>query len=107
MGQCGFDSISVATDGIWHEDERRAASLRGELPASTRARYLEGRRRLLLRLAYMQLSNLDGSAARASVRSAWQAGAPVSARSAAIFTASLLPAWALDGLHALKRRVRG
>ena len=85
----------------------RAASLRGELPASTRARYLEGRRRLLLRLAYMQLSNLDGPAARASVRSAWQAGAPVSARSAAIFTASLLPAWALDGLHALKRRVRG
>jgi glycosyltransferase involved in cell wall biosynthesis len=84
----------------------RAASLRRELPSTTRARYLEGRRRLLLRLAYMQLSNLDGPAARASVRSAWQAGAPVTARSAAIFTAGLLPAGALRGLHALKRRVR-
>jgi glycosyltransferase involved in cell wall biosynthesis len=84
----------------------RAAALRGELSPAGRARYLDGRRRLLFRLAYMQLSNLDGRAAREAVRGAWNAGAPVTARSAAIFAAGLLPAWALRSLHGLKRRIR-
>ena len=84
----------------------RASTLRGELPPATRMRYLDGRRRLLLRLAYMQLSNLDGRASRESLQHAWESGAPVTPRSAALFGASLLPGWALRGLHGLKRRVR-
>ncbi len=84
----------------------RAAALRGNLTAAGRTRYLEGRRRLLLRLAYMQLSNLDQTGSRESVQRAWAAGAPVTARSAALFGATLLPTWALRGLHGLKRRIR-
>jgi glycosyltransferase involved in cell wall biosynthesis len=83
----------------------RAATLR-ELSPAGRDRYLTGRRRLLLRLAYMQLTNLESRASRESLRQAWRAGAPVDARSAALFGATLLPAWTLRGLHGLKRRVR-
>jgi glycosyltransferase involved in cell wall biosynthesis len=84
----------------------RAAALRGKLSSAGQALYLEGRRRLLLRLAYMQLSNLDQRGSRESVRQAWAAGASVTPRSAALFGATLLPRWALRGLHSLKRRMR-
>jgi glycosyltransferase involved in cell wall biosynthesis len=83
----------------------RAARLRDLSPAG-RARYEDGRRRLYLRLAYMQLSNLDSRASRDSLRQAWAAGAPVTPRSAALFGVTLLPEWALRSLHGLKRRVR-
>lgn len=83
----------------------RAAALRDLSPAG-RARYQDGRRRLYLRLAYMQLTNFDGRGSRDSLRQAWAAGAPLTARSAILFGASLLPRWALRGLHDLKRQVR-
>jgi glycosyltransferase involved in cell wall biosynthesis len=83
----------------------RAAALR-ELSPAGRARYEEGRRRLHLRLAYMELTNFNGRACRESLRRAWAAGAAVDPRSAALFGATLLPGWALRALHSLKRRVR-
>jgi len=84
----------------------RATTLRGTLTPRAETRYLEGKRRLLLRLAYMQLTELDGAAARASLRRAWAQGAPVSVRAAGIYGASLLPRWALGGLRRLKQGLR-
>jgi len=67
------------------------------------AHWQRGRRRLLARLAYTRLSNLDGSGARAALRDAWRAGAPRDVRSLGLFVTTLLPAPALRGLHQLKR----
>jgi len=83
----------------------RAVQLR-EPSARARALYVESRRRLLLRLAYIQLSNLDRKAARGSVRRAWAEGARVTPRALGIYGASLLPGPALRGLHRLKRGLR-
>ena len=82
----------------------RAARLR---PLSSRARtlYVESRRRLLLRLAYVELSNLNRAAARHTIRRAWAEGAQVTPRGLGIYGASLLPGAALRGLHQLKRRL--
>ncbi len=67
---------------------------------------MESRRRLLLRLAYIQLSNLEGKAARESVRRAWAEGARVTPRALGIYGASLLPRRALRGLHRFKGGLR-
>jgi glycosyltransferase involved in cell wall biosynthesis len=83
----------------------RAATLR-ELSPDARRRYAEGKRRLLLRLAYMQLSNCEGDTARGTLRRARQAGAPVTHRFAALFAATLLPHAVLRGLHRAKRLVQ-
>jgi glycosyltransferase involved in cell wall biosynthesis len=80
----------------------RAITLR-EPSAWARTVYRESRRRLLLHLAYIQLSNLDGRAARGSVRRAWAEGARLTPKALGIYGASLLPAPALRGLHRLKR----
>lgn len=82
----------------------RAAQLR---PLSARAQtlYVESRRRLLLRLAYVELSNLNRAAARHTIRRAWAEGAQVTPRGLGIYGASLLPGAALRGLHQLKRRL--
>jgi len=67
------------------------------------AHWQRGRRRLLARLAYTRLSNLDGTGARAALRDAWRAGAPRDARTLGLYVTSLLPSPALRGLHHLKR----
>jgi len=83
----------------------RAVRLRGDPPPDRiRRLHMEARRRLLLRLAYIELSNLDGGGARTSLRRAWAEGAPVTPRALGIYGASLLPGSALRGLRGLKRR---
>jgi hypothetical protein len=62
-----------------------------------------GRRRLLARLAYTRLSNLDRAGARAALHDAWTSGGPRDARSLGLFAMSLLPLTALRGLHQVKR----
>ncbi|HEY8105065.1 MAG TPA: glycosyltransferase [Gemmatimonadales bacterium] len=82
----------------------RAAQLRALSPRA-RTLYVESRRRLLLRLAYVELSNLNRAAARHTIRRAWAEGAQVTPRGLGIYGASLLPGAALRGLHQLKRRL--
>jgi glycosyltransferase involved in cell wall biosynthesis len=90
--------------------ENALASLdasRARRPADPRvdALWQRGRRRLLDRLAYTRLSNFDGAGTRRAVRAAWQSGAPRTPRSLALYATSLLPAFALRGLHRLKRMI--
>ena len=82
----------------------RAAQLR-RLSSTAQTRYVESRRRLLLRLAYIELSNLNRAAARHTIRRAWAEGASVTPKALGIYGASLLPGAALRGLHQLKRRL--
>jgi glycosyltransferase involved in cell wall biosynthesis len=84
----------------------RAAQLR-RLSSGAQTRYVESRRRLLLRLAYIELSNLNRAAARHTIRRAWAEGASVTPKALGIYGASLLPGAALRGLAQLKRRLRG
>lgn len=84
----------------------RAAQLR-RLSSGAQTRYIESRRRLLLRLAYIELSNLNRAAARHTIRRAWAEGARVTPKALGIYGASLLPGAALRGLAQLKRRLRG
>lgn len=82
----------------------RAAALREALPEEARAAYRAGRRSLLTRLAYWQLSVLDRSGARETLREARRSESPVSPSWIALWAASLLPRPLLRGLHAVKRR---
>ena len=84
----------------------RAVKLR-EPSARARTLYADSRRRLLLRLAYIQLSNLEGKAARESVRRAWAEGARMTPRALGIYGAGFLPGPALRGLHRIKQGLRG
>jgi glycosyltransferase involved in cell wall biosynthesis len=81
----------------------RAVTLRGEPDHAVLSRYRVGKRRLLLRLAYMHLTELNRPAARAVLQRAWREGAPVSSRSLAIYSASLMPAALLRALQRVKR----
>ena len=73
--------------------------------AATR-NWQQGRRKLMRRLAYTRLSNLDGAGARAALRQTWAAGAPRDAWSLSLLGASLLPAPVLRLLHSAKRELR-
>jgi glycosyltransferase involved in cell wall biosynthesis len=81
----------------------RAAALRGRLSESERVAYEQGRRRLLVALAYAELSLLQRAEARDALSRAWRAGERKSPRSLALYAASLLPKAALRGLHRVKR----
>lgn len=81
----------------------RAAAARERLSPSEREAFEQGRRRLLFRLAYAELSLLNRAAAREAVVSSWRAGADRTPRSLAIYAASLLPVPVLRGLHSVKR----
>jgi glycosyltransferase involved in cell wall biosynthesis len=85
----------------------RAARLRSPLAPGAAAAWRAGRQRLLLRLAYLQLSLLDRRAARTAVVDAWRQGAAVSRRSVGIYGGSLLPTTMLRGFHYLKRVLNG
>lgn len=85
----------------------RAARLRTPLSAAEEAACRAGRRRLLLRLAYLQLSLFERRAARTAVVDAWRQGAAVDRRSVGIYGGSLLPTSMLRGLHFLKRALNG
>lgn len=84
----------------------RAAALRSPLPAEARAAWAAGRQRLLLDLAYTELSGLRGREARAALRRARAAGARATMRSTGILAASYVPPAVLRMLHGLKRRLR-
>jgi GT2 family glycosyltransferase len=86
-----------------------AAARRQPLPASTRRAWRAGRAQLYARMAYAELSMYHPGAARSA---AWAAmreggGARAAARAGALWLGALLPAPALRGLHAAKRRLKG
>ena len=81
----------------------RALTLRGEPTRAIHEAQRAGRRRLLLKLGYMHLTELNGGAARAAIRRAWQEGARVNPRSLGIYLASLVPAGVLGGIRRVKR----
>ncbi len=85
----------------------RALTLRGHPSTRVASLHAMARRELLLRLAYVQLSNFDRAGARESIRAAWKAGAPRTLRSVGIAAGSLLPDGVLRGLHRAKCGVRG
>jgi glycosyltransferase involved in cell wall biosynthesis len=82
----------------------RAKRLRGEPSERLRALHVNALRRLLLRLACIQLSNLDTRSARATLHEAWSVGART-ARTMGLWAATLLPP-PLLGLYRLKRIFR-
>jgi glycosyltransferase involved in cell wall biosynthesis len=98
------NTLSLIRNALTSVD--RAATLRRPRTASVERAYRRGRRRLLLRLAYAHLSELERARARRAVLAAWRSGARPSPRSLAIFAASLLPSPALRALHTLKRSIR-
>ena len=83
-----------------------AAALRTVRTSRGTANWQRGRRKLMRRLAYTRLSNLDGAGARAALREAWAAGAPRDAWSLSMLGASLLPAPVLRLLHSAKRGLK-
>ena len=87
------------------ESGRRALALRENPTAAERKAFEQGQRRLLLRLAYAHLSNLETGPARRTVVRAWEEGAAVSPRSLGLFAASLLPDPVLRSLHKAKRLI--
>jgi glycosyltransferase involved in cell wall biosynthesis len=82
------------------------ASRRRPMDAGDREAFAAGRRNLLLRLAYTQLSTRDGAAVRHTLRRIGEDGAPIGRRGAALWAASLLPPSALGALHGGKRLLR-
>jgi GT2 family glycosyltransferase len=98
------NTVSLIRNALISVD--RAVTLRQPLTSRVEQAHRRGRRRLLLRLAYAHLSDLECAAARDAVVAAWRAGAGPSPRSFAIFAASLLPPRALRALHTLKRMLR-
>ncbi len=97
-------NIGRLTEAALHSLDA-AARLRALSPVEERAR-VAGRRNLLLRLAYAQLSVRDGAAARRTLRRLAADRLPLGRRGAAIWAASLLPAPALAAMHAGKRLLR-
>lgn|SRR3989442_4130210 len=83
-----------------------AAGRRASLTRFERRAYEAGRARLLQKLAYTHLSVLDRAGARAALQRARAAGIRLSPALVALYAASLFPALALRGLHAVKRRLR-
>ncbi len=90
-------------NALWSLD--RAAKEPGALSPEARHAYRAGRRSLLLRLAYWQLSVLERTAARGTLREAARWGARRTPRSLAVWAASFLPRPVLRAAHALKRRL--
>lgn len=83
-----------------------SASSRRPMHAGYRQQQAAGRRNLLLRLAYAQLSVRDGAGVRRTLRRLGEYGAPMGRRGAALWAASLLPPSALGALHGGKRLLR-
>lgn len=84
-----------------------AAALRPGRSARATANWRKGRARLLRKLAWVQLTNLDPKAARASLQAAWQAGTPRDPRSLGLYAATLLPGSVLQVLRQARRASRG
>ena len=82
-----------------------ASSRRPMHPRYSQA-HAAGRRNLLLRLAYAQLSVRDGPAVRRTLRRLGEDGTSMGRRGAALWAASLLPPSALGVLHGGKRLLR-
>jgi GT2 family glycosyltransferase len=82
----------------------QASALRPLSPVG-RAYRDRGTSRLLQRLAYTRISNLDGRGAREALRLARASGATREPRALLLLAASLLPGQALRTLHRLKRAV--
>lgn len=80
----------------------QALTLRGEPDDALRRGHAAARRRLLLRLAYGELTVYNGRGARAALGEAVASGAPRTLRTATIWGASWLPSGVLRALHRLK-----
>ncbi len=84
----------------------RASRLRTPLSASALEAYRTGKRRLMLRLAYAQLAELDRTGARRALRGARRVGASRSWKFLGIYAGTRLPRWALSILATVKRTLR-
>ena len=83
----------------------RAAALRP--PSAGQDPYLRrGRHALLRKLAWHHLTLGDGKAARETLRTAWESGAPRDMRSLAVCAVSYLPPVALDAARRAKAALR-
>jgi len=109
VAQAGSLTASTNTPALVRNALRSidgAVALRTPRAVSTERAWRAGRRALLLRLAYAELSSYHGSAARAAAWQAFAGGSP-SLRAAALLAAACLPPVVLRTLHATKRRMRG
>ena len=97
------NSIELVSNALTSID--RAYRLR---PATSEAEshYRRGRRVLLRRLAYANLTQMNGPEARRVLREGWQWGLPRDAWTLGVYAASLLPRPALRLLHGAKRAFR-
>jgi GT2 family glycosyltransferase len=106
----GGDSITAGRNAVRLTEialqSLDAAASRRPMHAGYRAALSAGRRNLLLRLAYVQLSERDGTAVRQTLRRLAESGEPAGRRGAALWAASLLPPFALSALHRSKRLLR-
>jgi GT2 family glycosyltransferase len=85
------------------ESGERAARMRSPLTPAERRAFVEGKVRLLTRLAYYNLSIFDRRGARATALESWRVGGRFVPRTFAIILASLLPVAGLRLLHRAKR----
>jgi hypothetical protein len=85
-----------------------AAARRQPVSPSTRRAWRAGRQRLLLRLAYAELSTYHARAARDAAWEAVRGGGDRTAlpRAAALWLGSFVPTAALRSLHDVKRQLR-
>jgi GT2 family glycosyltransferase len=84
-----------------------AAAQRRALQPAEQAAWRAGRRALLLRLAYAQLSDRRGTEVRRTLRRLTADGLPWGRRGGALWAASVLPSGVLGALHRGKRMLRG
>jgi glycosyltransferase involved in cell wall biosynthesis len=109
VGQAGSlispaNTIKLIRNALGTAD--RVSALRAATPEIDEHRRT-GRVMLLRKLAYAELSALNGLAARHAIREAWDSGGAHDPLSLAIYAGSLLPSRLLTVLHRAKRRLRG
>lgn len=100
--------VSISVESLIRnaiESVERAAARSQPLSDKERQAYLAGRRSLLFRLAYWQLSELDRAGVRATLREARRVGARMSPAWLALWAAARVPRPLLRAAHAFKRRL--
>jgi GT2 family glycosyltransferase len=109
VGQAGAltspaNTVTLMRNALRSQDQ--AAALRGDLTDPERNAHAEGRRRLLLGLAWAHLSNHEAGPARAALEEYRSAGGRTTPRSLGIDLLTRLPVPVLRALHRLRRALR-
>ncbi len=98
------NSVALSTAALRALDA--AVALRDRLTNAERAAWRAGRRNLLLRLAYAELSEYHNATARRALAQVFREGSIMDPRAVALWTLSLAPPVVLRALHILKRQLR-